>query len=64
MPRKPEGERRLTVSERVSRHRQRKTEQAEALRLALERVYAAKTIREARDIATLALIALDNRGVP
>jgi hypothetical protein len=57
MPRKPEGERRLTVAERVSRHRQRKIEQTESLRLALERVQAAKTIREARDIAALALNA-------
>jgi hypothetical protein len=55
MPRKPEGERRLTVSERVTRHRQRKTEQAEALRLALERIATVKTAREAREIAASAL---------
>lgn len=51
MPRKPEGDRPLTPAERQARQHQQKI----AWRVALERVVAAGTIREARQIAAEAL---------
>lgn len=55
MPRKPQGARALTTSERVTRHRQRQAERAETFRIALLRIGLAKTIREARKIVGEAL---------
>lgn len=58
MPRKPLGERPLTNAERVSRHhRQRKAaaQQAEVLRLAMQRVKLAKTLQAAHAVADEAL---------
>jgi hypothetical protein len=55
MPRRPEGERALTTTERVSRHRKRQTEQLEAMRAALRRIVTVRTLREAREIAGAAV---------
>lgn len=55
MPRKPEGDRTLTNAERQARQRVRKAETLTTYREALERIAAAKTIREAREIAASAL---------
>lgn len=60
MPRKPAGERTLTGSERVARHRQRQTQQIDMLRMALGYIIAARTIREAREIAKGALTTARN----
>ena len=56
MPRKAEGVRPLTTAERQQRQRERRAEREQKLVAALERIQTAKTIREARDIATSALL--------
>jgi hypothetical protein len=55
MPRKAIGVRPLTTAERQQRQRERKAEREQKLIAALERIQAAKTVREARDIAASAL---------
>lgn len=45
----------LSLAERQAAHRQRRAEQVERWKAALEAVQAAKSIREAREIATAAL---------
>lgn len=51
MPRKAEGDRPLTAAERQSRQRERKALKEQALIAAIQRIQAAKTISEAREIA-------------
>ena len=55
MGRKPLGDRALTPAERQARKREAKTEQVERWHEALVRIQTAKTVREAREIATKAL---------
>lgn len=52
MPRKPEGDRALTIAERAHRNRQRKAERIEAALAGLAAIQTARTILEARKIAT------------
>ncbi len=56
MPPKPRGPRPLTNAERQALLRARKAEQELALKVALQRVRDAKTLREAVEIATDALL--------
>ena len=49
------GDRPLTQAERQARQRERKAAEAAGWRDALERIVAARTVREAREIATAAL---------
>jgi hypothetical protein len=51
MPRKPEGDRPLTAAERQARRRERKLTAGNEMLAALQRIHAARTIREARQIA-------------
>lgn len=55
MPRKAEGASPLTAAERQARQRARRATQADTWRQALERIVTARTVREARDIASTAL---------
>ena len=56
MPRKPDGNRPLTVAERSARKRQRRAEREAELLASMRRIRdEAATIREARQIATEAL---------
>jgi hypothetical protein len=58
MPRKAEGATPLTAAERQARQRARRASQADTWRQALERITQAHTVREARDIASAAIMAL------
>lgn len=56
MPRRlAEGERPLTVAERQARWQARRDRKFAAMEAALSRIQAARTIREAREIAAAAL---------
>jgi hypothetical protein len=62
MPRKAIGDRPMTGAERQARQRAKHEERTEALRLALEQIATAKTVREAREIAAEAIGVLTHRA--
>jgi crotonobetainyl-CoA:carnitine CoA-transferase CaiB-like acyl-CoA transferase len=55
MPRKAIGDRPLTTAERQARQRARKADRERELIASLGRIIAARTIREAREIAAATL---------
>ena len=53
-----EGRKPLTVAQRQATHRQRRADEAARWKAALEAIHTARTIREAREIATAALAGI------
>lgn len=68
MPRKPQGDRALTIAERAARNRQRKAERDAAVVEGLAAIQHARTIREARQIAADVAMIMEGkrnaRGTP